>query len=99
ATITNGYASVGFVALLGLANSLMWPSIWPLALDGLGKFTKTGSALLIMAIAGGAILPLIYGKISEVSSTRTAYLIMVPCYLYIFYYAVRGHLVGRRAAA
>jgi FHS family L-fucose permease-like MFS transporter len=46
-----------FIALLGLANSLMWPAIWPLAIDGLGKFTKTGSALLVMAIAGGAILP------------------------------------------
>ena len=56
---THGYASVLFIALLGLSNALVWPAIWPLAIQGLGQFTKTGSALLIMAIAGGATLPLI----------------------------------------
>lgn len=90
---TAGYVSVLFIALLGLANALMWPAIWPLAIHGLGKFTKTGSALLIMAIAGGALLPLIYGSLADITSIghQNAYWIMVPCYLFILFYAVKGH--------
>jgi len=95
AVVTSGYVSVAFVALLGLANSLMWPSIFPLAIDGLGKFTKIGSALLIMAIAGGAILPLLYGKLSEYIGTQQAYWLMLPCYLYILYFAIKGHKAGK----
>ncbi len=98
AVVTNGYVSVAFIALLGLANSLMWPAIFPLAIEGLGKFTKTGSALLVMAIAGGAILPLLYGALSPSMGTRTAYIIMAPCYLYILYYAMKGHNVGKAIA-
>jgi len=59
---TTGFTSVLFVAALGIANALVWPAIWPLTLEGLGKFTKTASALLIMAIAGGAIIPPLYGR-------------------------------------
>jgi len=89
---TNPTISVGSLALLGLANALMWPALWPLAIDGLGKFTKIGSALIIMMIAGGAILPLVYGSIADtIGDTQLAYIIMVPCYLFIFYYAVKGH--------
>ncbi len=96
AVLTSGYVSVAFVALLGLANSLMWPAIFPLAIEGLGKFTKTGSALLIMAISGGAIMPLVYGLISDsIGSTRIAYIIMAPCYFYILFYAMKGHNVGK----
>ncbi|MBE9488940.1 MAG: sugar MFS transporter [Bacteroidetes bacterium] len=62
---TSGYTSVLFVAALGIANALVWPAIWPLALKGLGKFTKTASALLIMAISGGAIIPPIYGALVD----------------------------------
>jgi FHS family L-fucose permease-like MFS transporter len=98
AVLTNGYVSVGFIAALGLANSLMWPAIFPLAIDGLGRFTKIGSALLIMAIAGGAILPLIYGKLSESWNTQQAYWIMVPCYVYILYYAVTGYRAGKASS-
>jgi len=97
AVMTSGFTSVAFIALLGLANSLMWPAIFPLAIDGLGKFTKIGSALLIMAIAGGAILPLVYGQLSEVWNSQQAYWIMVPCYLFIMYFAMRGHRAGRTA--
>jgi len=95
AVLTTGYSSIAFIALLGLANSLMWPAIFPLAIDGLGKFTKMGSALLVMAIAGGAILPLLYGKLSEVWDTRHAYLIMIPCYLFILYFATRGYMADK----
>ncbi len=59
---TSGYVSVFFVAALGIANALVWPAVWPLTLKGLGKFTKTASALLIMAISGGAIIPPLYGR-------------------------------------
>jgi FHS family L-fucose permease-like MFS transporter len=97
AVLTSGFVSVAFIALLGLANSLMWPAIFPLAIDGLGKFTKIGSALLIMAIAGGAILPLVYGWLSELTSSQQAYWLMVPCYLFILFFAVKGHKIGKTA--
>jgi MFS transporter, FHS family, L-fucose permease len=92
ATILSGKNSVLCIALLGLANALMWPAIWPLAISGLGKFTKIGSSLLIMSIAGGAILPVIYGALSKgLGDNQMAYLLMVPCYLFIWYYAEKGH--------
>jgi glucose/galactose transporter len=62
---TSGFTSVLFVAALGIANALVWPAIWPLALTGMGKFTKTASALLIMAISGGAIIPPLYGALVD----------------------------------
>lgn len=85
--------TVTFVALLGMANALVWPTIWPLALEGLGKQTAQGSALLIMAIAGGAILPLIFGKVSQMLDMQLAYLVGIPSYLFILYYALKGHKV------
>ena len=94
--ITTGKVAIVCFMLLGFSNAVMWPAIWPLAIDGLGKFTKMGSALLIMGIVGGAILPPLYGKISEIiNNKQTAYLMMLPCYLYILYYAIVGHNVGR----
>jgi fucose permease len=84
--------SVTFVALLGFANALVWPTIWPLALEGLGKYTAQGSALLIMAIAGGAILPLVFGKVAQVSGDmQSSYLVGIVCYLFILMYALRWH--------
>jgi fucose permease len=87
--------TVLFVALMGLANSLMWPALWPLTISGLGRFTKTASAMIIMAIAGGAVLPLLYGKLAVIFSTQTAYWICVPAYLIIMYYAFIGHKAGK----
>jgi len=97
ATITTGFTSILMIAVLGFANSIMWPAIWPLAIDGLGKFIKTGSALLIMGIAGGAILPLVYGYLADIESigAQQAYWIMVPCYLFILFFAVKGHKMGK----
>ena len=87
-----GFTSVLCLALLGLANALMWPALWPLAINGLGKFTKMGSALIIMMISGGALLPLLYGKIADqIGNTQIAYLILIPCYVFIYYYATIGH--------
>lgn len=95
AILTHGYASVLCIALLGLANSLMWPAIWPLALAGLGKFTKIGSSLLVMGIAGGALIPLLYGRLVDISSARQAYVILIPIYLFIFYFAAAGYKKSR----
>ena len=93
AIFSHGALSVAFVALLGFANSLMWPSIWPLAIADLGRFTRTGSSLLVMAIGGGALLPLAYGRLADVFSAQHAYWIVVPCYICIFYYAISGHKI------
>ena len=92
AILTEGTVSVMFIAMLGLANALVWPAIWPLAITGLGQHTKTGSALLIMAIAGGALLPLVYGKLADLPSIgpQQAYWILVPCYLFILWYSMKG---------
>ncbi len=95
ALITTGVTSIALVVLLSFAHSLMWPSIWPLAIDKLGKFTKTGSALLIMGICGGAILPLVYGALADSSNRQSAYWILLPCYVYILFFAVKGFKVGR----
>lgn len=96
AGFTSGYVSVGFVAALGLANALMWPSIWPLAIEGLGKFTEKGSALLIMGILGGAIIPKIYASLKDTYDFQTTFLLIVlPCYIYILFFAQRGHKIGR----
>ncbi|NMH64722.1 sugar MFS transporter [Shewanella salipaludis] len=84
--------SVACVALMGLAHALVWPSIWPLALDGLGKYTAQGSALLIMGISGGAILPLFFGKLAHFAGdTQLGYWVGLPCYLFILFYALKGH--------
>lgn len=87
--------TIFFIALLGLSNSLVWPAIWPLAIDGLGKFIKQGSALLIMAISGGALLPLAWGLISDNWSARWAYLLVVPAYFIILLYAIYGYKVKK----
>jgi MFS transporter, FHS family, L-fucose permease len=89
-------ASVVFIALLGLANALIWPSVWPLALEGLGRFTRIGSSLLIMGNLGGALLPLLYGRLADVADPQKAYIIVIPAYFFILYYAIHGHKVGKR---
>ncbi|MBC7775711.1 MAG: sugar MFS transporter [Phycisphaerae bacterium] len=89
---TTGSTAVSCIALLGLANAVMWPAIFPLAINGLGRFTQLGSAWLIMGIAGGAIIPQCYGLLEKSMGYQAAFLVlMLPCYLYILYYAIRGH--------
>ena len=85
--------SICFVVLLGLANSLIWAGIWPLALDGLGKFTKIGASILIMGLCGNAILPLFYGYFADLYDLMLAYAVLIPCYLYLIFYAIRGHKI------
>jgi FHS family L-fucose permease-like MFS transporter len=95
ALLTTGYTSVLFISLLGLANSLIFPAIWPLAIEGLGRFTKLGSSLLIMAIAGGAVLPPLYGLLADHSSPQRAYWLVIPCYLFLLFYGAVGHKARR----
>jgi len=105
---THGYTSIFFVAILGLANALMWPAIWPLSLNGLGKYTNVGSALLIVAIAGGWALPKLWAVVgtylhaqkaySEADAYQSAFWITIPCYLFILYFAAKGHKVGKEVS-
>jgi len=96
--VTSGKLSITFIALLGLSNALMWPAIFPLAIAGLGKFTKIGSALLVMGIVGGALFPLLYGYLKDevnLSNGVSFLLVTLPCYLYILYYAILGYRAGK----
>jgi FHS family L-fucose permease-like MFS transporter len=97
AYLTQGYVSVAFVASLGFANAMMWPAIFPLAIKGLGALTERGSALLVMSICGGAIIPQLFVHLKELVNFQLAFLVlMVPCYLYILFYGLAGHRVGQR---
>nr|WP_295872890.1 sugar MFS transporter [uncultured Chitinophaga sp.] len=85
--------SIWFVVLLGFANSLVWAGIWPLALDGLGRFTKLGGSLMIMGLSGNAMLPPLYGYFADHYDVRHAYWVLFPCYLYLIFYAFYGHKI------
>lgn len=99
AYLTKGYVSVGFVAALGLANALMWPAIFPLAIAGLGRFTEKGSALLIMGISGGAVIPRLFAQYKDVYDFQLVFFALaLPCYLFILFYSLKGYAVGRDTA-
>jgi FHS family L-fucose permease-like MFS transporter len=96
---SSGNVSFYSVALLGLANSLMWPAIFPLGIKGLGRFTKTGSAIMIMGIAGGALVLPIYGFLKDslnIDFQHAFLYTLLPAYLYIIYFAIKGHKAGTR---
>lgn len=86
-------ASIFFLNALGFPNALIYAGIWPLSIHGLGKFTKTGSSLLIMGLCGNAILPLIYGHLADMYSLRFGYWVLIPCFLYLVFFAVKGHKI------
>lgn len=85
--------SIWFIGLMALGCSLMWPALWPLAIADLGKFTKTGSSLLVMAIVGGAVIPTIFGFLKDVVGAQNSYWITLPCFLFILYYGVSGYKI------
>ena len=97
ALVTDGMTSIIFIVLLSFAHAMIWPGIWPLAIEKLGSHTATASALLIMAIAGGAVLPLCYGALVDCmgGNRHLPYVILLPCYVVIFYFSVWGHKVGK----
>ena len=86
-------ASIFFLNALGFPNALIYAGIWPLSIHGLGRFTKTGSSLLIMGLCGNAILPLIYGYFADLYDLRTGYWVLIPCFLYLVFFAVKGHKI------
>jgi len=99
AFVSHGYVSVACVAALGFANAMMWPAIFPLAIKGLGRYTERGSALLVMGIVGGAIVPQLFVHLKQHFDFQLVFLLlMVPCYLYILYYGMRGHAVGEHTS-
>jgi FHS family L-fucose permease-like MFS transporter len=96
---SHGYAAIACIAALGFAHAMMWPAIFPLAIKGLGRFTETGSALLIMGIVGGAVMPQLFAHLKRVFDFQLVYMALtVSCYLYIMYYGLRGYAVGTRAS-
>lgn len=98
AYLTRGYASVGFVAALGFANAMMWPAIFPLAIRGLGRYTETGSAIMIMAICGGAIVPQLFAVLKQHHDFQLVFLLLIaPAYAYILFFAVLGNRVNGTA--
>lgn len=90
--------SIWFVVLLGLPNALTWAGIWPLALEGLGRFTKLGSSILVMGLTGNALMPLLYGYLADRFTPQHAYWVLMPCYSYLVYYAFYGYKVRRWTA-
>ncbi len=100
ALVSSGTTSIVFIILLSFAHAMMWPGIWPLAIDKLGSHTALGSAFLIMAIAGGAVLPLCYGQLVDCldGNRHLPYIITLPCYAMILYYSVWGHKIGKSKA-
>jgi glucose/galactose transporter len=100
AYLTSGYVSVGFIASLGFANAMMWPAIFPLAIRDLGRHTETGSALLIMGVVGGALMPYAFALLKQHIDFQLAYLVLaVPSYLYVLFYGLSGHGADREASA
>lgn len=85
--------SIWFIAFMAVGCSLMWPALWPLAMTELGKFTKAGSSLMVIAIVGGALIPTLYGFAKDSFGPQKAYWVCIPCFLYILYYALKGHKV------
>jgi len=85
--------SIWMIFLMALGCSLMWPALWPLAMADLGRFTKAGSGLLTMAIAGGAVIPTVFGFMKDVLPMQQAYWLAVPCFLFILYYGISGYKI------
>ena len=91
ATTMGGAVAVWMIVLLGFFHSIMFPTIFALSLRGLGPLTKLGSSLLVMSIVGGAIIPAVMGFISDRSSIQVAFVVPLICYVYVLYFAIRGH--------
>ena len=87
--------SIWFIVLLGFANSMIWAGIWPLSMDRLGRFIKIGAAILIMGLSGNAVMPLLYGYLADIYGLQNAYLVLLPCYVYLLFYAYKGYKLER----
>lgn len=87
--------SIWSLVLLGVPNSLIYAGIWPLAIRGLGRWTSTGSSLLVMALCGNAVLSLLYGYVSDYMSLQASYWLLLPCFVYMIFYAIYGYKIER----
>lgn len=96
ALYTSGLVSIVCIICLSFAHAIMWPAIWPLSIHDLGRHTKLGSAFLIMAIAGGAVMPLIYGKLSDLYNPQSAYAILFVSYAYLLFFATVGSKIEKK---
>jgi FHS family L-fucose permease-like MFS transporter len=99
AVAATGAAAVWMVVALGVFQSLMFPTIFALSLEGLGRHTKLGASLLVMSIVGGAILPAVMGWVSDLSSIQMAFAVPLVCYAYVLYFAMRGHVSTRKRSS
>lgn len=93
-----GEISMWSAIAIGLFNSIMWPTIFALAIDKLGKYTSQGSSLLVMAVVGGAIVPPIQGYVADISSIQFSFVVPIICYLYIMFYGFIGSKPQRIAS-
>ncbi|PXY01255.1 glucose/galactose MFS transporter [Marinifilum breve] len=89
--MTTGYVALWSIVLVGLFNSIMFPTIFTLAIDGLGKHTSQGSGILCLAIVGGAVVPMIMGVLADSFGLANSFVVAILCYAYILYYALKGH--------
>lgn len=96
--LTPSDISIYFIVFMAVGCSLMWPALWPLAMTELGKFTKEGSSLMVIAIVGGALIPTIYGFLKDAVGGQNAYWLCIPCFLYILYYALAGHKIRTKSS-
>jgi len=85
--------SIWFLCMMGLPNALIYAGIWPLAIRNLGKYTSLGSSMLVMALCGNAFLPIIYGYQADKADVRIAYWVLVPCFLYLIFFAFKGYKI------
>jgi len=91
--LTHGHVAMWAIVSCGLFNSVMWPCIFPLSVKGLGKFTSQGSGILIMMVVGGAVIPEIQGFLADKFGYQRSFAIVLLCYMYILFFALRGHRV------
>lgn len=87
-------ASIWFLCLMGIPNALIYAGIWPLAIHDLGRWTSRGSSLMVMALCGNAFMPVIYGLLADSCGLRIAYVVLIPCFIYLIYYAYYGHKIN-----
>ncbi len=89
----HGHIAMWAIVSCGLFNSVMWPCIFPLSLEGLGKFTGQGSGILVMMVVGGAIIPEVQGFLADRLGYQHSFIIVLLCYAYLIYFAVSGYKI------
>ena len=95
ALFAQGEVAMWAILSVGLFNSIMWSNIFTLAIEGLGKYTSQGSSVLIMAILGAAVVPLIQGFVADFSGIHVSFVIPLFCYIYVFYFGYYGYKVKK----